>query len=202
MSDTAQGSGRLVLVRHAETEWSLAGRHTGTTDLPLTAEGRVKAGQTAQALQAMTFKTVLTSPLQRARTTCQIAGYADRALLRDELVEWDYGDYEGLSTEQIRERDPGWELWTDGAPHGESPEQVQARIDQLVVELTDLARDGDVAIFAHGHILRALAVRWADLPITAGRVLRLGTATISTLNWKREIRVIDRWNDDSHLRQP
>lgn len=192
MSDTADR--RIVLVRHAETEWSLAGRHTGRTDLPLTDGGRKKARQMAERLAGRRFATVLTSPLARARQTCEIAGYGDVAEVRGELTEWDYGDYEGLTTAEIREARPGWILWNDGVPGGESPEDVSRRVDGVVEELSGEHQGGDVAVFAHGHSLRALAVRWIGLPIDAGRLLVLGTGTLSTLGWKREIRVIDEWN--------
>lgn len=197
MSTERQPAQDILLVRHAETEWSLSGRHTGRTDLPLTEEGRRKGERIAERLAGRDFDLVLTSPLERAAETCRIAGYGDVAVVRDELAEWDYGDHEGATTAEIREQDPGWVLWTHGAPGGESPDQVAARVDRIVDELLDAG--DDVAVFAHGHLLRALAVRWIGLPIEAGRLFRLRTGTISRLGWKREIRVIDLWNDPSHL---
>lgn len=189
---------RVVLVRHAETPWSVSGRHTGTTDIPLTDAGRDKARRTAKRLSGQRFVAVLTSPLQRAAETCRIAGFADVAQTRTELVEWAYGDYEGLTTAEIRHERPDWSLWRDGAPGGETPAQVAVRADRVVAEL--LAAGGDVAVFGHGHILRAVAARWGELDITAGERLLLDTGTVSELGWHRKVRVICRWNDDAHLR--
>lgn len=194
---------RVVLVRHAETAWSLSGQHTGTTDLELTDEGRRKAELIAARLDGERFARVLTSPLRRAVETSRIVGYGDEVQVRDDLREWDYGDFEGKTTAEIREEQPGWVLWHDGAPGGETPEQVRPRVDRIVSELGDVcAEGGDALVFAHGHLLRALAVRWVGLPVGDGRLLRLSTGTVSTLGWKREIRVIDTWNDGSHLRAP
>lgn len=190
----------IVLARHAETEWSLSGQHTGTTDLPLTETGRHKTELIGRRLAGRRFTRVLTSPLARALDTCRIAGFGKVAEVRDELREWDYGKYEGLTTTAIRAQKPGWELWHDGAPGGESPDDVEQRANRLVDELCDMREHGgDVLVFGHGHMLRALAVRWVGLPIAAGRLFRLSTGTISTLGWKRELRVIDVWNDGSHL---
>jgi broad specificity phosphatase PhoE len=185
-------SHKIVLVRHAETEWSTAGRHTSFTDLPLTNEGRRKAKEIAPHMKARSFELVLTSPLQRSLETCRIAGFGDLAEIREGLTEWDYGGYEGMTTAQIRKHQPGWVLWDHGAPGGEDPQQVQRRADKIIDELSDSR--GDVAIFSHGHLLRALAARWITLPVAAGRFFRLGTGTLSTLGWEREIRVIDEWN--------
>ncbi len=191
---------RIVLVRHAETPWSLTGQHTGSTDLPLTDTGRDKVVLAGQRLRGQVFTRVLTSPLTRARETCELTGFAGQAELHDGLREWDYGRYEGLTTPTIREQSPGWELYRDGAPGGESPDEVAARVDELVGELVELCRSGGHALlFSHGHLLRALAVRWIRQPIALGRVLGLGTGSISTLGWKRELRVIEHWNDRSHL---
>lgn len=191
---------RVVLARHAETEWSLTGQHTGTSDIPLTEVGRAKAKAIGERLAGAEFARTLVSPLRRAGTTADLAGHGDDAQVREALREWDYGDYEGLTTAEIRQRRPGWVLWTDGAPNGESPAQVQARADELVAELCAVCEDGgDALIFGHGHMLRALAVRWIGLPIAAGRLFRLSTGAISALGWKREIRVVDTWNDDAHL---
>lgn len=189
---------QIVLVRHAETAWSATGQHTGTTDLPLTSEGERKGMLLRRALGGFDFERVFTSPLRRAVRTSELAGFGDVAVQRDELVEWNYGEYEGRTTAEIRERRPDWSLWVHGAPGGESPEQVRARIDPLVEELTHFTRD--VALFAHGHISRAIGVRWAGLPIEAGRALNYGTGAISVLSWHRGERVIERWNDDTHLR--
>ncbi|MFN2595333.1 MAG: histidine phosphatase family protein [Actinomycetota bacterium] len=182
----------IVLVRHAETGWSAAGRHTSFTDVPLSDEGRRRAAAIASFLKGRPFELVLTSPLKRAIETCRIAGFGDVAKIRSELKEWDYGDYEGRTTAEIRKVRPDWILWEDGAPGGESPQQVQSRVDPIVDEL--LGCHGDVAVFSHGHLLRALAARWINLSVAAGRSLRLETGSISVLGWEREIRVIDQWN--------
>jgi broad specificity phosphatase PhoE len=182
----------LWLARHGETEWSRTLRHTGRTDIPLTAKGEAEAGALREPLAAIDFDRVLSSPLSRARETCELAGLGDRAELRDELLEWDYGDYEGITSVEIRERDPDWVLWRDGCPGGESPGQIGARIDSLIGEL--LGESGNVAVFAHGHVLRVLAARWIGLGPEGGALLKLGTATLSRLGWEHETRVVDRWN--------
>lgn len=191
---------RIVIVRHAETEWSLNGRHTGSTDLPLTVSGRRKGGLLGPALAGFGFDRVWTSPLRRAVDTCRLAGLGGAAETRNDLMEWDYGDYEGITTAEIVETRPGWDLWRDGAAGGESPDDVARRVDPIVEELARLG--GDAAIFSHGHLSRALAVRWIGLPTEAGRLFALGTGTISVLSWHRDVRVIARWNDDAHLRLP
>jgi broad specificity phosphatase PhoE len=180
------------LVRHGETDWSASGRHTGSTDLSLTERGRAAARAVAPALRAHDFAAVLTSPLQRARETCELAGFGDRAEVVDDLREWDYGDYEGLTTPQIRQLDPGWTIWQDGCPGGESATDVGTRADRVVARL--LAIDGDVAVFGHGHLLRVLAARWCGLAPTVGAVLALDTATVSRLGWEREQPVVRMWN--------
>jgi broad specificity phosphatase PhoE len=180
------------LVRHGETEWSASGRHTGTTDLPLTERGRTAARAVAPAVRAHAFAAVLTSPLQRTRETCELVGLGDGAEVVDDLREWDYGDYEGLTTPQIRELDPGWTVWHDGCPGGESATDVGRRADRVVAKLR--AIDGDVVVFGHGHLLRALAARWCGLAPTAGAVLALDTATVSRLGWEREQPVVRMWN--------
>lgn len=191
---------RIFLVRHAETEWSLSGQHTGTTDLPLTPEGCALTHYLRPRLAAGRFARVLTSPLQRAAETCRIAGFAAEAEVRHDLVEWDYGTYEGRTTADIRTDDPGWDLWRDGAPGGESPADVARRIDRVVADLLEACEHGgDVLVFGHGHSLTALTVRWLGLPIVHGRHLRLGTGSVSVLGWKREVRVLELWNDRSHL---
>jgi broad specificity phosphatase PhoE len=201
VDDTEHPDQRVVLVRHAQTAWSVRGQHTGTTDLPLTDQGRAATLPLAERLRGRRFAHVLTSPLQRAMETCRIAGFAGQAQPRGDLVEWDYGAYEGRTTADIRSDNPGWDLWRDGAPGGESPADMSHRIDRVVAGLLDACADGgDVLVFAHGHSLAALAVRWLGLPISAGRHLPLGTGSMSTLGWKREIRVIESWNDRSHHR--
>jgi broad specificity phosphatase PhoE len=183
---------RVWLVRHAETEWSRTGRHTGRTDVPLTDAGREHARGLGARLAGTEFEAVFSSPLSRARETAELAGLGDRAELRDELLEWDYGDYEGITTPQIRESEPGWYLWRDGAPGGESPEQVESRVDRVIAEVLEV--DGLVALFAHGHVLRALGARWIEQPVALGGRLALGTGTICVLGFERETRVIWRWN--------
>jgi probable phosphoglycerate mutase len=182
----------LWLIRHGETEWSLSGAHTGRTDIPLTAAGRDNAAAIGRYLGGRQFALVLVSPLQRAFDTCRLAGYARDAAIDPNLREWDYGDYEGLTTPQILARNPGWSLWTDGAPQGESPAQVASRADDAIARA--LAADGDVALFAHGHILRVLAARWLGLPPADGRLFAFGTGCLGTLGFERETRVITRWN--------
>jgi broad specificity phosphatase PhoE len=191
MSSAAAPS--AVLVRHAETEWSLNGRHTGRTDLPLTDRGREVAAALREPLQAWQFALVLVSPSRRARETCELCGLGAEAQVRDDLHEWDYGDYEGLTTAEIRERRPGWVLWRDGCPGGESPAEVGARGDRVIVEVA--GSDGDVALFSHGHMLRVLGARWIALPPGGGGRLGLSTAAICVLGHERDTAVIARWND-------
>ena len=182
----------LVLVRHGETEWSRDLKHTGRTDVPLTDDGRREAERLRSALVGRRFTRVLASPLQRAAETCRLAGLGDRAETTDALLEWDYGDYEGITTKEIRAARPGWFLWRDGCPGGETAADVGARVDPLVEELARL--DGDVAIFSHGHVLRVLTARWLTLGPEAGALFALGTGTLSMLGFEREVRVIRRWN--------
>jgi broad specificity phosphatase PhoE len=183
----------IVLARHGETEWSRTLRHTGRTDVPLTAEGRRQAELLAQALAGKEFALVLTSPLERARETSRLAGFGDQARLRDDLAEWDYGDYEGRTTADVREQRPGWTLFRDGVPNGETIEQVGARADRILAEAA--AEDGDVLLFAHGHVLRVLAARWLGLDPGAGRFFALDPATLSTLGHEREQPVVRVWNE-------
>jgi probable phosphoglycerate mutase len=180
------------LLRHAETQWSLTHQHTGRTDIPLTDRGREHARALGERLAGRRFALVLASPLGRAQETAELAGLADVARSRDALMEWDYGDYEGRTTVDVRAERPGWYLWRDGVPGGESPEDVQHRADAVVAEA--LAADGDVALVAHGHILRAVAARWIEQPVAAGGRLRLDTGTVSVLGFEREVRVVLRWN--------
>jgi broad specificity phosphatase PhoE len=185
----------ILLVRHGQTDWSRDGRHTGRTDVPLTEEGRGQAERLAGVLSGRDFARVLTSPLSRASETCRLAGLGERAETRDELVEWDYGDFEGLTTEQIRERRPGWWLWRDGCPGGEAAADVGARVDPVVGELHGL--EDDAILFAHGHVLRVLAARWVGLEPERGALLRLETAALSALGWEREQPVITLWNEQA-----
>ncbi len=184
---------QVVLVRHGQTEWSLSGQHTGGTDIPLTDEGERQAEELGARLSPWRFALVLTSPLARAIDTCRLAGAFGGAEVTDDLREWEYGDYEGRRTADIREERPGWDLWTDGVPNGEAIEHVGRRADR-VIERARVA-DGDVALFAHGHVLRVLGARWVGLPPAAGRLLALTTASVSVLGWERETAVIERWND-------
>jgi broad specificity phosphatase PhoE len=182
----------VVLVRHGETLWSRSGKHTGRTDVPLTDEGRRQSERVGDRLRGRRFGLVLTSPLQRAAETCRLAGLGDIAVFRDELMEWDYGAYEGRTTPDIRTEVPRWSLWRDGVPGGETSADVGRRIDRVIADVR--AVDGEVALFAHGHVLRVLAARWLDLPPTEGRLLALDPATISILGHERETPVIRRWN--------
>lgn len=200
VEDSEHPEQRIVLVRHAQTAWTLTGQHTGKTDLPLTEQGRVLTQRLRERLGRERFARVLTSPLQRASETCRIAGFAAEAEFRDDLVEWDYGAYDGRTTAEIRNDAPGWDLWRDGAPGGESPADVMHRTDRLVADLLDMCEHGgDVLVFGHGHALTALTVRWLELPIAHGRHFRLGTGSVSVLGWKREVRVLELWNDRVHL---
>ncbi len=187
----------VVLVRHGETEWSRTGRHTGRTDVPLTESGRAGARTLAARLAGRRFERVLTSPLARAVETCRLAGLGDRAEQRAELMEWDYGEYEGMTTPEIKAERPGWQLWRDGCPGGETADDVGARVDPLVAELTD--GRGDTAVFAHGHVLRSLGARWIELPAAAGQRLALSTAGVSILGYEHEARVVRLWNEGDGL---
>jgi probable phosphoglycerate mutase len=182
----------VVLVRHGETEWSASGRHTGRTDVPLTDDGRRQAEALRACLSEWTFEVVLTSPLRRAAETCRLAGLEDVAQVREDLREWDYGDYEGRTTAEIRAGRAGWNLWVDGVPNGEPIEHVGTRADGVVADIRSAG--GDVALFAHGHILRVVAARWLDLAPDRGRSFVLETATISVLGYERETPAILRWN--------
>jgi len=181
----------LWLVRHGETEWSRDGRHTSTTDLPLTDQGRRVAESLCDRLDDEAFSLVLTSPRERARETARLAGHGE-AEVDDDLAEWDYGKLEGLTTPQIRETYPDWSIWQGPVPGGESASQVTERLDRVIARCR--AVDGRVLLFGHGHSLRALAARWLELPATDGRHLRLDTATVSLLGWERETPVVLRWN--------
>jgi broad specificity phosphatase PhoE len=182
----------LWLIRHGETEWSLSGGHTGRTDIPLTDKGREQASALGRWLANRVFSLVLTSPLTRARETCQLAGFGGRVEVDPNLREWDYGRYEGLTTREIQQINPRWSLWKDGVPGGETADQVAARADAVIARAN--AATGDVALFSHGHLLRVLATRWLGLEPVAGRLFALGTASVSTLGYERETRVITRWN--------
>jgi probable phosphoglycerate mutase len=182
----------IVLVRHGETEWSRTLRHTGRTDIPLTERGIAEAEELRPVLAGREFERVLVSPLGRARETCRLAGLDGSAETTDALLEWDYGEYEGITTAEIREGRPDWFLWRDGCPGGETVADVGARVDLLVESLRQL--DGDAALFAHGHLLRVLAARWLRLGPESGALFALSTGTLSVLGWEREVAVIRRWN--------
>lgn len=188
---------RVTLIRHGETEWSISGQHTGRTDIPLTETGRVRAKQLGSRLAGQDFSLVLTSPLSRAVETARRAGLGDRAETTDDLLEWDYGEYEGRRTVDIRAERPGWLLWTDGVPGGETPDDVARRVDRVIARARTV--DGDVALIAHGHVLRVLAARWLGQSPAFGVHLELGTAAVSVLGWEREEPSIELWNDMSHL---
>jgi broad specificity phosphatase PhoE len=183
-------SGEVWLVRHGETEWSRDHRHTSSTDLPLTALGEEAARSLAPRLAAVTFDQVLTSPMRRARRTAELTGHADAEVVTD-LVEWGYGEYEGITTAVIRETVPGWTVWSHPTPGGELPDQVTQRLDRVLTRLGGPERS---LVFGHGHALRALTARWLGLPVREGRGFRLDTATVSVLGFERETPVMLRWN--------
>jgi len=190
---------QIWLARHGETTWSLSGQHTGRTDLPLTERGQKNAELLGKRLARRSFPAVFTSPLQRARRTCEIAGFADSARVEPDLVEWDYGEYEGLTTAQILQRRPDWNLFRDGCPGGESVGQISARADRAVSKLR--AANGDVLVFSSGHILRVIAARWLGMPASAGEHFALDTATLSVLGYLHNLAepAIRLWNDACHL---
>jgi probable phosphoglycerate mutase len=183
---------QVYLVRHGETEWSLSGQHTGITDIPLTENGREVAKLLEPVLAKETFALVLTSPLERARMTCLLAGLGERAETDRDLIEWNYGAYEGLTPKQIHAQAPGWMLFSEGCPGGESPEHVGVRVDRVIARVR--AVEGHVALFAHGHIFRVFAARWLGFPATAGCHFLLDTATLNILSYYRGIPAVKRWN--------
>ena len=189
----------VALARHGETEWSLSGQHTGLTDLPLTASGEDQARRLGGRLQGMNFARVLTSPLQRAARTCELAGFGARAETDPDLVEWNYGDYEGVRTAEILRTRPGWQLFRDGCPGGESPTEIGARADRVIGRLR--ASDADTLFFSSGHFSRVLAARWLGLPPGAGACFILGTASLSLLGYEHDQTepAIRLWNDTNHL---
>jgi len=182
----------VFLIRHGETEWSLNGRHTGSSDIPLTEKGRQVARLWQPYAAARSFGLVLSSPLQRARETCELAGLAGQAQIEDDLREWNYGDYEGLTPQQIRAAQPKWQIFRDGCPGGESPDQVGARVDRVIARIR--AVTGDVALFAHGHVLRVFGARWLELPASAGSHFLLETATLCALSSYHGVPAVKRWN--------
>lgn len=185
-------SQQVYLIRHGETEWSLSGQHTGITDIPLTENGRKVAKRLEPVLAKETFALVLTSPLQRARETCELAGLGAGAEIDRDLMEWNYGEYEGLTSREIREKAPGWLLFNDGCPGGETPEQVGDRADRIIARAR--GDQGNVALFAHGHLLRVLAARWLGFPASAGRHFLLDTGTLNILSYYQGVPAIKGWN--------
>jgi broad specificity phosphatase PhoE len=190
---TASAPPRLWVVRHGETEWSAALRHTGRTDVPLTPLGEAQARELGPRLRGQAFAAVLTSPRARARETCRLAGFADRAVVDDDLAEWDYGADEGRTTAEIQVDRPGWSIWDDGPKDGETIDRVAARADRVIAAAR--SRAGDTLAFAHGHLLRILAARWVELAPADGRRFLVEPATISILGWEREMPVLERWNE-------
>jgi broad specificity phosphatase PhoE len=187
------------LARHGETAWSLSGQHTGLTDLPLTERGERNARSLGERLKAVTFAAVFTSPLQRAARTCELAGFGTQAEVDRSLLEWDYGQYEGLRTVDIRKERPDWQLFRDGCPGGESPDQVGSRADRVIQRVRGI--DGDVLLFSSAHFLRVLAARWLGLGPAAGRFFLLSTASLSALGYEhnRSQPVIRLWDDTRHV---
>ncbi len=189
----------LFLARHGETAWSLSGQHTGLTDLPLTERGERNARQLGERLKGLSFARVFTSPLQRAARTCELAGFGGAAEVDRDLLEWDYGKYEGRKTVDIHKERPGWYIFRDGCPDGESPDQIGARADRVVSRVR--AVQGDVLLFSSGHFLRVLAARWLGLPPGAGRYFLLSTASLSALGYEHNLSqpAIRLWDDTRHV---
>ena len=180
------------VVRHGQTEWSRDGRHTGTTDIPLTPEGEAQARAAGAVLAGLDPALVLTSPLERARRTCELAGLGGAAVVDPDLHEWDYGDWEGITTATIRETVPGWTIWSGPWPGGETPDEVAARADRVIERA--LTSPGPVVLFSHGHFLRVLTARWCDLDPREGRRFLLDPATVGILGWEHGMRAVARWN--------
>jgi broad specificity phosphatase PhoE len=190
--------GRVIVVRHGETEWSRSGRHTGRTDVPLDPSGVEQATAVGRCLAEVRPVLVLSSPLARALDTCRLAGFGDRVETTDDLLEWDYGDYEGRTTDDIRRERPGWTLWTDGVPSGESAADVGRRVDRVIAQAWSV--EGDTLCVAHGHVLRVMAARWVGLPPVGGRLWALDAGSLGVLGWERETPVTSRWNLPSPAR--
>jgi len=184
--------GEVVLIRHGETEWTLSGQHTGRTDIPLTERGRKQARLLEPLLSTANFALVLSSPLQRARETCELAGLGPRMDIEPDLMEWDYGEYEGITSKEIKRTAPNWMVFTDGCPGGETPDQVGARVDRLIRRIRPIA--GRVALFAHGHLLRVFVARWIGFPPSAGQHFLLDTSTVGVLGYYQGVPAVKRWN--------
>lgn len=182
----------IFAIRHGETAWSLSGRHTGTTDIPLTENGRQLAKRMELFLSKHEFELVLCSPMRRARETCELAGLGDKAVIDADLLEWEYGEFEGLTPKQILEIAPGWLIFRDGCPGGETPEGVGSRVDRVIARLRDI--DGNVAVFGHGHVLRTLVARWIGLPSDGARHFILEPGTLSVLGYYHEFPAVRIWN--------
>lgn len=189
---------QIWLVRHGATEWAVAGRHTGRTDIPLTPTGRDQARALGERLEGHPFGLVLSSPLSRAADTARLSGFGPTMESDDDLMEWDYGALEGLTTPQIQERYPGWSVWSGPWPQGETAADVGGRADRAIARCLDPNVDGDTLLFAHGHLLRVLTARWLALEPAAGRLFALSTATVSVLGWDRANRVVESWNEACH----
>lgn len=189
---TSSAPGDVLLIRHGETEWSRSGQHTGSTDIPLTEAGRLAAKRLRPVLDTMEFSLVLSSPLNRALETCELAGLGNRMRIDPNLSEWDYGKYEGLTPAQIHRTAPGWLVFNDGCPGGESPEQIGQRVDRVIQGVRE--HGGRVALFAHGHVLRVFAACWIGLPPSAGSYFLLDTSTLSILSYYRGLPAIRCWN--------
>ena len=185
-------SKEIWLIRHGETEWSRTGKHTGRTDVPLSDTGELRARALGSILSAASFETVLTSPLARAVETCRLSGLGDRARVTPDLMEWDYGIFEGRKTPEIRAERPNWSIWETDIPQGEQVDDVARRADRVIEEVS--ATSGNVAVFSHGHFLRIMTARWLGLPPTAGRLFALDTGSVSVIGYERETRVIRVWN--------
>ncbi len=189
----------IYLARHGETEWSLSGQHTGLTDIPLTARGERNARQLGTRLKGLKFAHVFVSPLQRARRTCELAGFGDQAVVDPDLVEWNYGEYEGKTSAEIHRLRPGWNVFRDGGPGGESPADVRARADRVIARLRGLGKEA--LVFSSGHFLRVMGARWCRLDVTVGEALYLSTAALSMVGYEHALEspVIRLWNDCRHV---
>lgn len=199
MTNTQQELPRIYLARHGETQWSKSHQHTGLTDIPLTERGENNARRLGESLQDAHFAVVFSSPLKRAWRTCELSGFGAHARADNDLVEWNYGDYEGKTTDEIQQQHPGWDVFRDGCPGGESVGQVSERADRVVSRLRNA--EGDVLLFSHGHFLRVFAARWLKLDSVAGRCFYLSTAALSVVGFEHGVDdpVIRLWNDDSHV---
>jgi broad specificity phosphatase PhoE len=188
---------KIYLIRHGETEWTLSGQHTGTTDIPLTQEGERQVEELKKRINKRDFSTILTSPLKRAIQTCELTGYLNRAKIDPDLMEWNYGDFEGKTSKEIHALYPQWSIFFDGAPNGESLADIEARTSRVLAKLEPL--QGNIALFSHGHFLRALAAKWLQLSVREGRLFTLVPASLSILGYEKTTPVIQLWNDTSHL---